>query len=96
VELLTLSACETAQGDDRATSGLAGVSIQAGARNALATLWRVAEATAHLMQAFYQHLRTPGESKARALQQAQAALLKDPRYADAFFRAPFPLLNNWL
>jgi CHAT domain-containing protein len=97
VELLTLSACETAQGDDRAALGLAGVAIQAGARSALATLWRVAdEATAHLMQAFYQHLRTPGVSKARALQQAQVALLKEPRYADAFFWAPFLLLNNWL
>ncbi|HEY7490172.1 MAG TPA: CHAT domain-containing protein, partial [Candidatus Tectomicrobia bacterium] len=85
------------QGDDRAALGLAGVAIQAGARSALATLWRVAdEATAHLMQAFYQHLRMPGVSKARALQQAQVRLLQDPRYADAFFWAPFLLLNNWL
>jgi CHAT domain-containing protein len=97
VELLTLSACETAQGDERSALGLAGVAIQAGARSALATLWQVAdEATAHLMQTFYQHLRTPGVSKARALQQAQVALLKDPRYTEAFFWAPFLLLNNWL
>jgi CHAT domain-containing protein len=97
VELLTLSACETAQGDDRAALGLAGVAIQVGARSALATLWQVAdEATAHLMQGFYQHLRTAGVSKARALQKAQVTLLNDPRYADPFFWAPFLLLNNWL
>ena len=97
LELLTLSACETAQGDDRAALGLAGIAIQAGARSAIATLWRVAdEATAVLMRALYQHLRTPGVSRAQALRQAQLALLKEPRYADPFFWAPFLLLNNWL
>jgi CHAT domain-containing protein/Tfp pilus assembly protein PilF len=97
LELLTLSACDTAQGDDRAALGLAGVAVQAGARSALATLWLVADdAAAVLMTAFYQHLQAPGASRARALQQAQVALLKDPRYADPFFWAPFLLINNWL
>jgi CHAT domain-containing protein len=41
LELLTLSACETAAGDDRAALGLAGVAVRAGARSALATLWAV-------------------------------------------------------
>jgi CHAT domain-containing protein len=54
------------------------------------------EAAAVLMTAFYQHLQVPGASRARALQQAQVALLKDPRYADPFFWAPFLLINNWL
>jgi CHAT domain-containing protein len=95
--LLTLSACETAQGDERAALGLAGVAIQAGARSAVATLWRVAdEAAARLMQAFYQQLRTPGVSRARALQLAQLELLHDPQYAEPFFWAPFLLINNWL
>ena len=81
----------------RAALGLAGVAIQAGARSAIATLWRVAdEATAVLMRALYQHLRTPGVSRAQALQQAQLTLLKEPRYAGPFFWAPFLLLNNWL
>jgi CHAT domain-containing protein len=97
LELLTLSACETAQGDDRTALGLAGVAIQAGARSALATLWRVADAaTAILMQRFYEHLHTPGTSRARALQQAQLALLHDPTYASPVFWAPFLLINNWL
>jgi len=97
LELLTLSACETARGDDRAALGLAGVAIQAGARSALATLWLVAdEAAAVLMETFYQRLHEPGMSKARALQQAQLTLLKQSQYADPFFWAPFLLINNWL
>jgi CHAT domain-containing protein len=97
LELLTLSACETALGDDRAALGLAGVAIQAGARSVLATLWRVEdEATAVLMAAFYEQLQQPGVSRAQALQQAQLRLLRQPQYADPFFWAPFLLLNNWL
>ena len=97
LDLLTFSACETAQGNDRAALGLAGVAIQSGARSALATLWQVSdEASAALMQAFYQHLHEPGVSRARALQQAQVKLLKQERFADPFFWAPFLLINNWL
>jgi CHAT domain-containing protein len=97
LELLTLSACETARGDDRAALGLAGVAIQAGARSAIATLWQVAdEATTVLMRTFYQHLRQPGMSRARALQQAQMTLLHHADYSDPFFWAPFLLINNWL
>jgi CHAT domain-containing protein len=97
LELLTLSACETAQGDDRAALGLAGVSIKAGARSALATLWLVAdEAASLLMTEFYRHLQTPGTSRAHALQQAQLTLLRQSQYAEPFFWAPFLLINNWL
>jgi CHAT domain-containing protein len=97
LELLTLSACETASGDDRAALGLAGIALQAGARSAVATLWLVHDAAAAvLIEAFYRALQTPGVSRARALQQAQRTLLQDPAYADPFFWAPFLLLNNWL
>ncbi len=41
VELLTLSACQTAVGDDKAALGLGGVAVKAGARSALATLWYI-------------------------------------------------------
>lgn len=97
LELLTFSACDTARGDDRAALGFAGVAIQAGARSALATLWRVDdEATTRVMTAFYQHLQHPAMSRAQALQRAQIALLQAPQYAEPFFWAPFLLLNNWL
>jgi CHAT domain-containing protein len=97
LELLTLSACETAAGDDRAALGLAGVAIKAGAKSALATLWFIEdEATADLIAAFYQNLQNSSVSKAVALQQAQVALLKNPDHSHPSLWAPFLLINNWL
>jgi len=97
VELLTLSACETAAGDDRAALGLAGVAIKAGARSAVATLWTVNDpASAMVVSDFYRALRDPGVSKAKALQQAQLAALKDPRYRHPNYWSAFLLIGNWL
>jgi CHAT domain-containing protein len=97
VELLTLSACETAAGDDRAALGLAGVAIKAGARSALATLWTVNDpASAELVSAFYRELQDPAVSKAKALQQAQVGLLKDARYRHPSYWSAFLLIGNWL
>jgi CHAT domain-containing protein len=97
LELLTLSACETAAGDDRAALGLAGVAIKAGARSALATLWSVNdEASSVLVTAFYQQLHETSVSRAVALRQAQRQLLADRRYQHPAYWSPFLLLNNWL
>ena len=97
VELLMLSACETAVGDERAALGLAGVAIRAGARSAMGSLWTVSdEATAALVVGFYEALGTPRISKARALQRAQQNLLADARFGHPFYWAPFMVINNWL
>ncbi len=97
LELLTLSACDTASGDDRAALGLAGLAVKAGARSALATLWHINdEASSSLVADFYSELRKPGISRARALQHAQLGLLQDPRYDHPGYWAPFLLINNWL
>lgn len=97
LELLTLSACETAVGDDRAALGLAGLAIKAGARSALATLWFINdEASSVLISEFYAQLMDPTISKAVALQRAQLKLIRDPRYRHPTYWAPFLLLNNWL
>jgi CHAT domain-containing protein len=97
VELLMLSACETAAGDDQAALGLAGVALKAGARSAVATLWSVYdEATAQLVGTFYERLQDKNLSKAEALRQAQLGLLRDPRYAHPAVWSPFLLLGNWL
>ena len=96
VELLTLSACQTAAGDDRAALGLAGVAVKAGARSVLATLWFINDqASAVLITAFYRHLQQPDRSKAAALQQAQIELLADRRYQHPGYWAPFLLIGNW-
>jgi len=97
LELLTLSACETAVGDDRAALGLAGMAIKAGARSALATLWLIDdEATSALVGEFYQQLQDPSVSKAVALQRAQVRVLSDPGRSHPSFWAPFLLISNWL
>jgi CHAT domain-containing protein len=97
LELLTLSACQTGVGDDRAALGLAGVALKAGARSALATLWFINdEASAMLISEFYRKLRHPSLSKAVALQRAQMKLLSDRVYEHPAYWSPFLLLNNWL
>jgi CHAT domain-containing protein len=97
LELLTLSACDTAEGDDRAALGLAGVAVKAGARSAVATLWSVNdEASAGLIADFYRELKNPNVSRGVALQRAQLKVLSDPRYEHPGFWSPFLLINNWL
>jgi CHAT domain-containing protein len=97
LELLILSACETASGDDRAALGLAGVALKAGARSALATLWYISDkAAGELIVDFYRGLQSGTLSKAHALQGAQRALAADPRYAHPAYWAPFLLIGNWL
>lgn len=98
VELLVLSACQTAAGDDRAALGLAGVAIKAGARSALATLWFVNDqSTSELITEVYRQLQhTPGISKAKALQAAQNKLLVDRRFKHPCYWSPYLLIGNWL
>jgi CHAT domain-containing protein len=97
LELLTLSACDTAAGDDRAALGLAGVAIKAGARSAVATLWQVHdEVAAVLIEQFYRELQNPSVSRAAALQRAQLKVLGDPRYEHPGFWSPFLMINSWL
>ncbi|WP_414620666.1 CHAT domain-containing protein [Calothrix sp. CCY 0018] len=97
IELLVLSACETAVGDNRAALGLAGIAVKAGARSTLATLWPVNdESTANLMGQFYKELSNTKQNKAEALRNSQLALLKDPNYEHPLYWAPYILVGNWL
>ncbi len=76
LELLFLSACETAAGDQRAALGLAGVALRAGARSVVGSLWPISDvATSDLVARFYDGLKDPSVSRAVALQRAQQALL---------------------
>jgi CHAT domain-containing protein len=96
IDLLVLSACQTATGDNRATLGLAGVAIRAGAKSTIASLWSVSdEATQDLMINLYQNLASKNLSKGESLQQAQQALLRNPKYRSPYYWAPFVLVGNW-
>ncbi len=95
IELLVLSACETASGDSRAALGLAGAAIRSGARSTAATLWQVNdESTAIFMTEFYRQLAAKS-SKAEALRNAQLTLLQNREYQNPYFWAPFVLVGNW-
>lgn len=97
LELLVLSACETAAGDQRAALGLAGVALRAGARSTIASLWSVNdESTALLMNQFYQTLINQAQPRAEALRRAQLTLLKTPEYQLPIFWAPYVLIGSWL
>jgi CHAT domain-containing protein len=104
IELLVLSACETAKGDDRATLGLAGIAVRAGARSTLSTLWKADDQkTTQLMAKFYEILVSgkPGMTKAKALNIAQKALFdrddKTPGYKEApNIWSNYVLVGNWL
>jgi CHAT domain-containing protein len=100
IELLILSACETATGDKRAALGLAGIAIRAGARTTLASLWQINDAsTAEFMIKFYQELNRQQITKAEALRNTQLAFLQESANRDynrPYHWAAFILVGNWL
>ncbi|MCP4111515.1 MAG: CHAT domain-containing protein [Desulfobacteraceae bacterium] len=96
VNLLTLSACQTAQGDERSALGLAGVAVKAGVKSAIATLWFVDDKAASLaVKELYRQLDS-GISKAKALQNAQKKLISHSDYNHPAYWAPFLLIGNWM
>ncbi|MBN3897744.1 MAG: CHAT domain-containing protein [Nostoc sp. NOS(2021)] len=107
VELLVLTACETAVGDDRSTLGLAGVALQVGVKSAIASLWSVTDAsTAELVKTFYTNYRNAGMSIAEALQKAQIRMINakklppsegiNIKYDNPVYWAPMIAIGNWL
>ncbi len=75
IELLVLSACQTALGNDQAELGFAGLAVQAGVKSALASLWYVSDlGTLALMSEFYDQLDDT-LIKAEALRQTQLQML---------------------
>ncbi|MHC5854394.1 CHAT domain-containing protein [Nostoc sp.] len=96
IELLVLSACQTAKGNKRSALGIAGVAAQAGAQSIIASLWLADESsTAILMQEFYKGLKN-GMTKAEALRQAKLSLSSNPKYVHPYFWSGFVLVGGWL
>lgn len=98
VELITLSACETALGRDGIE--LFGISEQfrrAGVKAIIASLWKVNDkSTKELIIKFYENL-SKGESKNQALRSAQLYLIQnqESNYSDPFYWAPFILIGKF-
>ena len=81
IELMVLSACDTATGDPRATLGMSGVAIRAGVNNVLGSLWSVNDRQiVSLINGFYDNWIQNGLSQSEALRQAQLDLIKSLDY----------------
>jgi CHAT domain-containing protein/Tfp pilus assembly protein PilF len=97
-ELVTLSGCNTALGQEVAGEGLIGLTRAfqfAGARSVLASLWSIDDRrTSLLMQRFYNQLRD-GKTKDEALRAAQISLLREPTTAPPLYWAAFVLNGDW-
>jgi CHAT domain-containing protein len=77
VELLVLSACKSAVGDEAAELGFAGLAVKSGVKTAVASLWYVSDpGTFGLMTEFYNQLRN-APIKAEGLRQAQIAMIRN-------------------
>lgn len=96
IDLLVLSACETAPGDNRAVLGLAGMAVRAGARSTVASLWSLNDKSAvEFMGHFYEQL-VQGKSRAEALRQAQLMFLQKKNSYDApLYWASYVLVGDW-
>jgi CHAT domain-containing protein len=101
-ELAVLSACETGLGESAGGEGLLGLQRAfqvAGARNVVASLWRVSdERTRDLMEGFYGNLLRKGLSPSAALREAQLAMLRgdgaDDDRVPPFYWAAFVLSTD--
>ncbi|OQW91443.1 MAG: hypothetical protein BWK78_04615 [Thiotrichaceae bacterium IS1] len=105
VELLVLSACQSAiGGNGKDALGLAGTGVKAGARGAVGTLWPVNENTTQsLVTKFYEKFKNDNMTKAKALQEAQKFILSGSgeasqikKFTHPYYWAAFLLTGNWL
>ena len=93
IDLLTLSACETASGDNRTTLGLAGIALRNNVKNILATLWSINDTrTVILMDEFYKQLNVPDTTEAEALRQAQIKMIEKNTHPSVW--SSFILVSN--
>jgi len=97
INLLVLSACNSADGDNRAVLGMAGIAVKFGAEATIAPLWTVDQKSSTLlMDEFYQQLRAhPEASKAAVLKMAQNSFRdKYKEYSVPYHWAPFILVGD--
>jgi CHAT domain-containing protein len=98
-DLVVLSACQTALGEEIKGEGLVGLTrgfMHAGAQRVVASLWRVDDqATADLMKRFYRGMLKENLRPAAALRAAQIEMSKISRWSSPYFWASFVLQGEW-
>jgi CHAT domain-containing protein/tetratricopeptide (TPR) repeat protein len=97
-DLVVLSACQTALGEEVRSEGLIGLArgfMYAGSPQILASLWSVRDrATAILMHRFYESLLDRHLTAAAALRSAQLSMIRDSRWSDPYYWAAFTLQGS--
>lgn len=95
IDILTLSACDTAKGNDRMLLGFSGMAIKSNVYSALGSLWSTSDKGAlEFMKLFYSGLNQ-SMRKVDALKAAQLNMLKSTEFNHPSFWAPFILTGNW-
>jgi CHAT domain-containing protein len=99
VDLVTLSACQTANGEPMPGEGLVGLSYSfflAGARRVVGSMWDVDDAaTRSLMREFYAALLKGHDSPAEALRAAQRKIASTPGWSNPYYWAGFTIEGEW-
>lgn len=100
IEMVVLSACETALGELMPGEGLVGMShgfLASGATRVVVSLWRIDDrATEALMTEFYRALWQTGLSPSAALHQAQNRLRTSEEWSAPYYWAGFVLQGDWI
>lgn len=98
-ELVVLSACNSARGENRSGEGIMGLTwalFVAGCPSQVVSQWAVDDAsTAELMSRFYTHLTGEKQVKSTALHNALQSIKADARYRHPYYWAPFVMVGNW-
>lgn len=99
VDLVVLSACQTALGKDVRGEGLLGLTrgfMYAGASGVVASLWKVEDkATAELMKQFYANMLQKEMPPGAALREAQNSIRQNPRWRSPYYWAAFTLQGDY-
>jgi CHAT domain-containing protein len=94
VDLLVLSACQTALGDPQAELGFAGLAIQSGAKSALGSLWSINDlGTLKFMTQFYKELNS-SPTKVEALRKAQVKILRQKDLSHPYYWSAFTMIGS--
>jgi CHAT domain-containing protein len=95
IDLLTLSACRTAEGNDSILLGFSGLAVKSNVLSAIGSLWSINDdATMEFMRLFYDGL-AESNNKSLAMRKAQVAMIKNKEFRHPFFWAPFILIGDW-
>jgi len=98
-DLVVLSACNTASGDNQSDEGLSGLAsafIFAGAKSIMASHWSVeSNTTKQLITTFFENLKISSKmTRSEAMRLSMKKLFSDHRYKHPIFWAPFILVGQ--